>query len=284
MAIQVLPSLRNPAKELADILVGRGLLKAEFRPILAAKDLLEFDRYLLGKKLIAEEDLAKAYAQFFRLPFVRLVNRPIKPEIARLLPEDVARRYMVVVYDLPGPNLHLAVGEPARLQRNAPAVLVNLRQQKGLQVHLAISPRGDVEAILRKLHEVGQPSARPEPKPAFAPAVQHRQPPPETTVAKAQTKPPTPAPKPVPKKELVKAVESRVKPIDLRQVNIPLSLLQKIPYNVAQRYKLLVFGEQPPRSQFEPSLIKVALVNPDEPHIREIISYIESRNKVLLER
>jgi len=276
MALQILPALQNPAKALSDLLIRRGLIKRDFKAILSGKDLPEFDRYLLNKKLVSDEQLSQAYAEFYRLPFIRLVNRPIAPAVARLLPEDVARRYVVALYDLKGPNLYLAIGEPARLQQNAPAVLINLRQQKGLQVHLAISPRADVEAVLDKLHDLSHP--RPSPKTEVEPKPSPAAPSPAKPVVA-----PSAQAKPAPK-ELVKQIESRIKPVELSNQEIPVELLRKIPLAVAERYKILVFGSAPARSQFEPPLIKIAAVNPDDPHVREIINYIESRNKVLVER
>jgi len=296
MALKVLSGFSNSTKQLLAILNRYGVKKG-FDKVLAGKDFFELDRYLLEKKLINQELLARGYAEFYRLPFVRLVNRPIEPRVAGLLPEEILRRYKVVPYQLQGPNLYLAVGEPARLARNAPSVLVNLRHQKGLNIHLAITPREDAEAVINKIHRRGHLTPDESPRPAESPAPSSpKQPEPpakpvpslsEAEVAKparpvlpAELAPPS-QPKAV---SAVKQVETHFKTIDFNHAEVDKSALRKIPYNVAKRYRLVVFAEEPSKSKFEAPLIKIAAVDPKERHVREIISYIESKNKVSVER
>lgn len=272
MALTVLPKLTNPARSFIDFLVSKKILKSGFESVLSGRDFPEIDEYLLSKNLITQEDLAKEYAAFYKLPFERLVGRPIKPSVLNLLPEEIANKYEVIPYELSGPDLHLAVGEPSRLQQNAPSVLINLRRQRGLKVHLSIVPRADVEAILAKSHQN-------EVK------IEELKPPAES----AELKPITPAIAPpevksLNKKDLIKEVEPREKVVDLASKKIPAELLQKIPYPVAKRYQMIVFDQVASQSQFEPPMIKIAMVNTDDPKSKEILNYIEGKNKVLVDR
>lgn len=290
MALNVLPSrYANASKTFLGLLIKKGLIKPGFLTILGSKYLDEVDTYLLAHHLVEQETLAKAYSEFYNLPFMHLVNRPIKPETARLLPEDVARRYSTIVYELESLNMRVAVGDPAKLQRNAPDVLVKLRQQKGLKVHLSIAPREEVMAAINKTFH--PPVIRQHPLMPPSPTV----PSPRAELPKAPTppvpvikrvEPPAPPPKPavIPSSGLVKTLEDRLKHVDLKTLTIPQDVLNKIPINVAEKYKIIVFAAVEPKSKLEPSLIKVAAVNPDDIKVREILSYIESRNKVLVDR
>jgi len=279
MALTVLPKLKNPASAFISFLVERDLLKAGFAAVLSGRDFPEIDQYLLDKKLISPEKLAQSYAEFYGLPFVRLINQPILPSVINLLPAEIARKYVVVPFKLEGLNLHLAIGEPSRLQKNAPSVLINLHHQKGLRVHLSIVPKADAEAVLDKVH---LKSDRPVTLPInagvrIAPAA------PVGLQPEVMAKP-APEVKALNKQDLIKEVENREKVVDLKTVHIPTELMQKIPFDVAKRYQLIAFGQEKPKGEFEPPLIKIAMVSPDDPKTKEIINYIESRNKVLVDR
>ena len=309
MTLHVLPQIvANTSRAFLEQLIANGQLKPGFLQILGGKYLDEIDRYLLDHHLMNEMELAKAYSQFYNLPFVRLINRPLKPEVARLLPEQATRRYTTLVYDLQGLDLSVAIGDPAKLQRNAPDVLVKLRQQKGLRVHLSIAPRQEIVAAINKVYApVAQPPAPSEEKRAVKPTgplpkaeAHHPEKPTESVPSPAQPPKPvvhqapaTPSPKPDEKPGphptgspagLVKTIEDRAKTIDLRDLTINPDDLNKIPINVAQKYRIIVFGQEASKSKFEPSLIKVAAVDPDDVKVREILSYIEQRNKVLVDR
>ncbi|MEK9167442.1 MAG: type II/IV secretion system protein [Patescibacteria group bacterium] len=268
MALTVLPQLKNPARSFVDFLIERHILKDGFGTILGGRDFPEIDEYLLTHHLINAEKLAEQYADFYELPFERLVNIPILPSVLNLLPNEIALKYVVVPYKLEGTNLYLAVGEPSRLQRNAPSVLTGLHRQRGLKVYLAIVPKADVEAVLHKSN--------------------HRQE--QHQVLPVHTGQTTTAPhvnpdvKSLNKQDLIKEVEPREKTVDLLGRSIPFEVLKKIPLPVATHYQMVVFDQENPRGQFEQPMIKIAMVHPEDPKTREIINYIESRNKVLVDR
>ncbi|HUD21145.1 MAG TPA: type II/IV secretion system protein [Candidatus Saccharimonadales bacterium] len=274
MALKTFPAgtTRATSRGFLDLLIDKGLLKSGFRQVLASYELDELEKYLVDKQLMTKEHLAQLFAEYFSLPFARLVNRPILPEVARLLPLETIERYKVLPYDLQSVNLFLAVGEPSRLQKNAPQTLLKLRQQKGLRIHLTIVPEDDFAAIVAKLKSTALPTL-PEPKPPVTPTAEPKH---ETLAAVHTTEPSHP--------EVIKKVEQQQKFVDLTHMEIPPDVLNKIPYNVASKYHLIVFGQEKPKSQFEPALIKIAILNPNDSHIKEIVGYIEQKNKVLVDR
>lgn len=297
MAItQTFPSLRSPARAFVDFLIKEGVLKEQFKSVIGSRDFLEIDQYLLSHKLVGRDQLSEIYAKFYKLPYIRLVNRPIKPSVMALLPELVAKKYSVLPYDLEGPKLSLAVGDPARLHYNAPSILANLRHERGLVIDLAIVPQGEIEAVFNQLNrprndlaaaaakgmEPATPTIPIKPIHVDVPKNVH-EPAADATPASVATSAPHKILS-LNKKDLIKEVEPRAKNIDLTNTTIKPETLNKIPKSVAERYQIIVFDQQESKSKFEPAMIKIAAVNPDEPKTREIINYIESKNKVLVDR
>ncbi len=281
MALTVLPRISgSPTTRLVEILIRRKLIKPEFSQLLKGKSLSEIANYAVNKKLATDDQISQAFAEFYNLPFISLANRIIPLKHAQLLPEDVAKAFSIAIYQLDGLNLHLAVGDPSKLQRNAPSLLVRLRRQKGLKIHLAIVPRIDVRAAIRKIYH-SELQEKPELKLVDTPIVLNQTAKP--TDIKASTATSTPDHQ-ASQKTLTKSVEQEGKFVDLRSKIIAQDVLSKIPYEVAKKYKMVVFDLELQKSQFEPPLIKVALVNPDDLRAKEILSYIESRNKILVER
>jgi len=297
MPLKVLPVInQNSTRAFLDLLVRRWQLKPGFRQVLAGKNLQEVEVYLLQNKLLNTENLAQSFAQFYQLPFIRLTNRPIAPATARLLPEDICRKYSVIAYDLQNNHLYLAVGQAAKLQQDAPNTLVRLRQEKGLHIHLAIAPAADVLTAISKVFHPA--AAHPFPPPpsvkseSEAAPKEHRAPPEsakspdnrhqDDKVDKKDDQPHRFFSKPLTKEGLRQQIDPHEKEVDLSKIVIPKEVLSKIPYSVAKKYKIIVYGFAPSTSQFEPDMIKAAAVHPDDLHVKEILNYIEQRNKVLI--
>jgi len=304
MAFKVLPNLQATERSFVEQLISRHHLKSGFRSILAGKTLEEIEVYLLTRKLINEKDLAKEYAHFFHLPLVHLTDKPIDSKVIHLIPMGIAEQYRVLPYDVKGTDIYLAIGKPSKLQQDAPRAISAIRQQKGLRVHLAIVPEAELLAIIKKtlsqdvsaikaqVHDqlkLESEKTLPAPKEDSEPV---------DTLPKSSTKLPqqeekkdesvmvdTPQPiRSLNKEDLIKEVEPRNKHVDLKALEIPQSVITKIPLEVAKKYKIVVFGSAPPKSALEPPLIKVAAIDPDDSHVKEILTYIEERNKVLVDR
>ncbi|HSX42143.1 MAG TPA: ATPase, T2SS/T4P/T4SS family [Candidatus Saccharimonadales bacterium] len=258
------------ARSLLNFLVEKGLLKPGFRQVLHGRTIAEIRAYILHHRLVEPQPLLELLAEFFGLPFERLVDRPINPSVVKLLPREAIERYKVLPFELKNAVLTLAVTDPALLQRDAPGALVRLRKEKGLHIKLVVVPPGDAEAVVIKAYD--QPAAELKPAPLdilpLPPA------PPKSLPIAA-----TPA-----HSELHKTVEGVGKTIDLTGQAIPPATLNQIPYAVAKRYQLIVFDASRHPGPFEPPMIKVAMVEPESLHVKEILAYIENRNKLLIDR
>jgi type IV pilus assembly protein PilB len=100
---------------LGQSLVEKGLItterlrQAELEAKANAKPLRKI---IIKKGLISEEDLTAFLSQQFDLPLVDLTNYLIEPEIIDLIPEDLARKHLLVPILKIGDNLTVAMVDP----------------------------------------------------------------------------------------------------------------------------------------------------------------------------
>ena len=64
---------------------------------------------LKRKRMVTDEDIARARAESLGIPFISLTGRPISPDIVSLIPEPVARRYTLVPFELDRKNNTVSV-------------------------------------------------------------------------------------------------------------------------------------------------------------------------------
>src|SRR5512146_1722573 len=94
-------SLLSAAAEqkVEEVLVSSGMLAKgkleEGRKAADAKQEPLFS-YLVKNKYITDEQLTKAHATVTQVPYVNLTNAKIDPKVLKLLPQDIAERYMAV--------------------------------------------------------------------------------------------------------------------------------------------------------------------------------------------
>ena len=260
----------NASKDFTDILLRRQLIKKELQSVLLTKSTSEINDYLISHNLVSDQVLRDIYSEYYELPIVDLNNEQPKKEVVPLLSKDIAYNYGISPYKYENFNLYIAIAEPSRLQTQAPKIIAILKNQKGIQIKLAISKRKeDVKIFNDKLFTQPEPvvvSDGVAPKPNLNPK--------PIQPVEAPEKPPQP----------VMEFKKPIKEIDLTNIIIPQHLLNKIPKDVAQKYKTIVFGEIKPSSQLEPPLIKMATVDPNDPNVKKMIGFIEENNHVLVDR
>ncbi len=67
---------------------------------------------LVDKGYATDEDVATALAEQYDIPSVMLSKMVVDPDVARRVPEPVAKRYKVVAYDVDGSTIKLAMLDP----------------------------------------------------------------------------------------------------------------------------------------------------------------------------
>lgn len=112
------PSGRPEKLRLGDVLVQQKLISQE-----QLTQTLELQR-TTGKKvgrllietgIITEELLANGLARQLRIPFVNVKTFPFRPEIVKLIPESVARRFKAIALEDRGDTLLVALADPLDL-------------------------------------------------------------------------------------------------------------------------------------------------------------------------
>lgn len=203
-----------------------------------------------NKQNLDEVAKAKKFADYFGLPYISLADKKINNVIINLIPEHVAKEYQIIAYDKiekTPPIVKIAVADPERLKKKAPAFLADLKKKKGILFELSIVTVTDFNKALKFYKTENEKG-------------EHQ---------KIQEK----------KATTTNQTSSDGNNINLSNIQIPLDVLNKFPREVAEKYKMLVF--QAPKDS---NVIKVALVNPDDVQANEILNFISQRNNLKVEK
>lgn len=138
-------------KTIIDVLLEKNRLTnseaAEFSKSLGNE---EIEKKLRAKNLVSSEDIAKAYAVVYDLPFIRLENYDIKPESLQIIPKDLVQKYQVIAFEKVDTNkIKVALGYPAQLKTHPPVVLNELKEKKDMNIDLYITTPEDIAYVLK---------------------------------------------------------------------------------------------------------------------------------------
>jgi type IV pilus assembly protein PilB len=121
-------------------------------------DVLQIEQMSTGKsiefllkerKIVSEEDLAQAKAEFYEIPFIRVTEIGIAPEALGLLPESVARRYQMLPFAVNDEDKTLSVAMIDPLDVTA----IDFAQQKtGLRIISYYGVPSEVEQKIAALY------------------------------------------------------------------------------------------------------------------------------------
>lgn len=131
---------------LGDILVSKGwITEGQVQSALAAQG---SERGLLGtilmrRGLITSEQLGEALSEQYDVPYLEVVPESINPQVVRLLPEDLARKYQAVPVGIAGRTLQLAMVAPDDMDVICEAELIT-----GYQVEPLVSLQAGIECAL----------------------------------------------------------------------------------------------------------------------------------------
>lgn len=271
----------DTSKKLVDLLVRQGRLKKEVADSWGNLSNFEVEQKLKAEKMLSDEDIARSYAQLYSLPYVSLKNRPIDSNVLSAIPREIALKFQIVAYDLAEnaslsdsvykQTLFLAVASPAQLSANATEVLSSLEKKKHLRIQLAVTTADDLKSVLAKI-PVQTPSSVPAPTslPAAPPVKPVSQP-----VSEEKNQPQTES-KPSFRLSLTNPIVN-LRTIDLDKIQIPYEVVCKFPEDIARKYRMIVF-EAP-----HPSFIKVAVADPYDKKIREILGFVKEKNDIAIQ-
>lgn len=206
-----------------------------------------------------DEEKAKVYSDYFGLPLVSLRDKIIDFNVFSKIPYEVVSGFDIIPYEFNESSkpavLKIAVGDASKLQKKAPAILSELKNQQGINIELAVTTRSDFDYQMNQYKKLLDDLNKPKTEVATNQ---------ETDV---KVKIPSGSAQNVNDKTFV----------DLKNKVIPYDTLSKFPEEVATRYKIVVF-ESPTDDK-----IKVAAINPDDQKVKDILSFIKNRNKIEIE-
>jgi len=248
----------HKSTKLLDVLVSEGKIKADMIDLETMKDLDNWrvEEILRDEKLITSEDLAKAYSQICSIPFISLKGIKILQEALAAIPEKFARDYKIIPYALEGKEkkiLKIAVADPGRLSADLKNKINQISAQKGIEIRLAIITLEDFNQALSSYTTTHAPST---------PLPQE-----EVATKEEQT--------PIISEEQKNTAGFRT--IDLKNIEIPYEVISKFPEDIARKYRMVVFDSP------HPSFIKVAVADPENKKMREILNFVKENNDIVIE-
>ena len=147
-------------KELEDVLIEQGLLTHEnvkFARDEEARTGESMWKHLLAQGAITEKDLVRGRAAQFGLRFVDVASQGVAPDAVALIPEELARRQVLLPIGLEGDALVVAMAEPTNH-----LAIQELSVTAGRTIVPAAAFRFDIgPAIDRAYHGPGAQAAQP---------------------------------------------------------------------------------------------------------------------------
>jgi type IV pilus assembly protein PilB len=108
---------------------------------------------LIGEILVElgfakEESIAQALTAQYGFPYLPLNNYEINPEVINLVPDRVARQYLLIPVDKIGNNLTLAMSNPLNVQAIEDVELIS-----GCTVQTFVSTSSDIRKAIAKYYK-----------------------------------------------------------------------------------------------------------------------------------
>src|SRR3989344_5960912 len=155
MAVTTKNNTAGPARGVEQFLVDNGFVKPEL--INQLQDMQkqngqDFSQLLISQKILEEEDVAKAKAAFFNLPYIDLRALQVSPQVLSLIPAEAVNFYNFVPFEMASSSLKVAITDPSNL--SALEALEFLGQKQNLQVQLYLVSASSISAVVGKKHNL----------------------------------------------------------------------------------------------------------------------------------
>ena len=237
------------AKTILDILLERNrLTRSEVATFDRNLTSAEIENKLRGENLVSSEDIVKAYAVLYNLPFIRLENYKISSNALELIPKELVEKYSIVAFDeegsTPGGKIKIAMGKPGQLRTNPPEILEELKNRKGVAIDLFITTPEDINKVVG--HYLPKTA---EQVPEIKQIDRHIQ----------------------------YGKTAQLKTVDLKNYRISFETISKFPIEISKKYKMVIFDSP------SPQLIRIAVSDPYDPRVQEILDFVREKNEIAIE-
>lgn len=135
-------------KRLKDFLLDAGLSDRErieeiFLEAESKKE--DFSQLLLDRNVLPEADLQKFSAHILGIPFVDLEKMIISPDVLRIIPEPIAKKYTIAAFEKNGKELKVAMLHPEDLQ-----TIDFIAKKSGLRIIPCFSTKKSIASVLHQ--------------------------------------------------------------------------------------------------------------------------------------
>lgn len=118
----------------------------------AQESSVSLGKILLDKDLILEDDLAKALASCYKVPFIDLSGQNIQTDILFTIPEIIAREQGIIAFKKDQFGLHVATGDPGNKD-----IIEFLQNKIGLPIIVYIATNRSIsQALTLYLKDIGK--------------------------------------------------------------------------------------------------------------------------------
>ncbi|GGH50393.1 GspE/PulE family protein [Microbacterium album] len=137
---------------LTDILVQQGALRADrVTELVGASDELQRVRALVARGVISEARYGAARAAQVGVPFVRLDDQPVDPEVVTRIPAAIARKHEIVPVTVTEqnrvPHVLLAMAHPEDV-----VAIDDVQVAFGMPVSVVVATAGDIQRCIDRHH------------------------------------------------------------------------------------------------------------------------------------
>src|SRR4030042_786652 len=104
-----------PLRKLGDVLLDLSMITSERLKHAQALEHQSGKRLcdiLVEQRLVTAEDMAMARSVHLHVPLIDLKRHVIRPEALRLIPQDIARKYVLIPLDTIGDSLMVVMADP----------------------------------------------------------------------------------------------------------------------------------------------------------------------------
>jgi type IV pilus assembly protein PilB len=142
---------QSPLRDLAAVLLERNVVTRD-QYALAEKEAqtkhVPITTILEQQGYVRDEDLAKARAEVFQIPYIDLQGRVISPDLLNTIPKDLARNYQMVAFAKEGRALSVALVDPTNFR--ALEAVEFLARTSSLTINYFITSASALSSILKQ--------------------------------------------------------------------------------------------------------------------------------------
>jgi len=105
----------------------------------------ELESILLSQKIVSEKELVQLKAYILGIPFIDLEKTEIHPEILRIIPEPIARKYHIVAIKKTKQELEVAMLDPVDLQ-----TIDFIKKTTNLKIRPRLASSKSINAVIKQ--------------------------------------------------------------------------------------------------------------------------------------